>query len=143
MKELRVIGSYVNYRNLALLCDLMTQRGTLMAITRHAINRADTGALMRCSFEETVEILMEAAAGEKDDCHGIAENVMLGQMAMGTGAFEVTLDIDMLKDAIVDHGLPTTEKTIQNSQHPQLPIPTTETNHHHPTQQPNPPSPPL
>lgn len=112
MKELRGViefdGSYVNYRHLALLCDLMTHRGTLMAITRHGINRADTGALMRCSFEETVEILMEAAAvGEKDDCHGIAENVMFGQMApMGTGAFEVALDIDMLKDAIVDHRLP-------------------------------------
>lgn len=112
MKELRSViefdGSYVNYRHLALLCDLMTHRGSLMAITRHGINRADTGALMRCSFEETVEILMEAAAvGEKDDCHGVAENVMFGQMApMGTGSFEVALDIDMLKDAIVDHHLP-------------------------------------
>jgi DNA-directed RNA polymerase II subunit RPB1 len=112
MRELRGViefdGSYVNYRHLALLCDLMTHRGSLMAITRHGINRADTGALMRCSFEETVEILMEAAAvGEKDDCHGVAENVMFGQMApMGTGSFEVALDIDMLKDAIVDHRLP-------------------------------------
>jgi DNA-directed RNA polymerase II subunit RPB1 len=112
MKELRNViefdGSYVNYRHLALLCDLMTQRGFLMAITRHGINRADTGALMRSSFEETVEILMEAAAvGERDDCHGIAENVMFGQMApMGTGAFEVALDMDMLKDVIVDHRLP-------------------------------------
>ena len=112
LKELRGViefdSAYVNYRHLALLCDLMTHRGTLMAITRHGINRADTGALMRCSFEETVEILMEAAAvGEKDDCHGIAENVMFGQMApMGTGSFEVALDIDMLKDAIVDHRLP-------------------------------------
>ena len=112
MKELRGViefdGSYVNYRHLALLCDLMTHRGSLMAITRHGINRADTGALMRCSFEETVEILMEAAAvGEKDDCHGIAENVMFGQMApMGTGAFDVALDIDMLKDVIVDHRIP-------------------------------------
>lgn len=112
LRELRNViefdGSYVNYRHLSLLCDLMTQRGSLMAITRHGINRADTGALMRCSFEETVEILMEAAAvGEKDDCHGVAENVMFGQMApMGTGAFEVALDIDMLKDAIVDHRLP-------------------------------------
>ena len=80
MKELRGVikfdGSYVNYCHLALLCNLMTQRGTLMTITRHSINRADTGALMRCSFKETVEILMEAAAvGEKDDCHDIAENI--------------------------------------------------------------------
>ena len=109
LKELRSViefdGSYVNYRHLALLCDLMTNRGSLMAITRHGINRTDTGALMRCSFEETVEILMEAAAvGEKDDCYGVAENVLFGQMApMGTGSFDVALDMDMLKDVIVDH----------------------------------------
>lgn len=47
-------GSYVNYRHLALLCDTMTCRGHLMAITRHGINRQDTGPLMKCSFEETV-----------------------------------------------------------------------------------------
>ena len=66
-------GSYVNYRHLALLCDIMTTQGHLMAITRHGINRTNQGALMRCTFEETVEILMEAAAmGNVDDCHGVA-----------------------------------------------------------------------
>lgn len=98
-------GSYVNHRHLALLCDIMTTRGILMAITRHGINRNDTGALMRCSFEETVEILLEAAAsGELDDCRGISENIMLGQLApMGTGEFDVFLDEDMLSDVIVDN----------------------------------------
>lgn len=111
LKELRSViefdGSYVNYRHLALLCDVMTNRGNLMAITRHGINRADTGALMRCSFEETVEILMEAAAvGEKDDCYGVAENILFGQMApMGTGAFDVTLDKKMLMDVVIDPSL--------------------------------------
>ncbi|KAA1106701.1 DNA-directed RNA polymerase II subunit rpb1 [Puccinia graminis f. sp. tritici] len=112
LKELRNViefdGSYVNYRHLALLCDLMTNRGSLMAITRHGINRTDTGPLMRCSFEETVEILMDAAAlGEKDHCTGVAENVLLGQLApMGTGAFDVALDLEMLKDVVIDHRLP-------------------------------------
>lgn len=101
-------GSYVNYRHLALLCDLMTTQGHLMAITRHGINRTNQGALMRCTFEETVEILMEAAAmGNVDDCHGVAENVILGQMApMGTGSFNVQLDVEMLKDVIVDYRMP-------------------------------------
>lgn len=49
-------GSYVNYRHLALLCDIMTCKGHLMAITRHGVNRQDLGALMRCSFEETVSL---------------------------------------------------------------------------------------
>ncbi|KAI9660921.1 MAG: DNA-directed RNA polymerase II subunit RPB1 [Bathelium mastoideum] len=91
-------GSYVNFRHMQVLVDVMTARGSLMAITRHGINRADTGALMRCSFEETVEILLEAAAlGELDDCRGISENVMLGQLApMGTGEHEVLLHQKML-----------------------------------------------
>lgn len=76
LRELRNViefdGSYVNYRHLCLLCDVMTQKGHLMAITRHGINRAETSALMRCSFEETVEILIDAAgAGEVDVCKGM------------------------------------------------------------------------
>ena len=38
-----------------------------MAITRHGINRQEVGALMRCSFEETVDILMEAAVHAEVD----------------------------------------------------------------------------
>ena len=45
----------------------MTSRGYLMAITRHGINRQNTGPLLRASFEETVDILMEAAAHSECD----------------------------------------------------------------------------
>ncbi|KAI3324479.1 DNA-directed RNA polymerase II subunit RPB1 [Xylariaceae sp. AK1471] len=109
LNELRRVlafdGSYVNERHLALLVDVMTYRGSIAAVTRHGINRADTGALMRCSFEETVEILLEAASlGELDDCRGISENVMLGQLApMGTGHFHVFLDPKMLDTVISDN----------------------------------------
>jgi DNA-directed RNA polymerase II subunit RPB1 len=98
-------GSYVNYRHMALLVDVMTSRGHLMAITRHGINRADTGALMRCSFEETVEILLEAAAvAELDDCKGVSENIMLGQVApLGTGSFDIYVDDEVLSTLPVDY----------------------------------------
>ncbi|PVU90271.1 hypothetical protein BB559_000101 [Furculomyces boomerangus] len=97
-------SSYVNYRHLGLLVELMTTRGRLSAITRHGINRADTGALMRCTFEETVEILTDAAAsGDVDHCKGVAENIILGQMVpLGTGSFDVVLDEDMLQHAVLD-----------------------------------------
>jgi DNA-directed RNA polymerase II subunit RPB1 len=109
LKELGMVlsfdGSYVNHRHMALLVDIMTQRGLLMAITRHGINRNDTGALMRCSFEETVEILLEAAGfGELDDCRGVSENIMLGQLApMGTGEFDVVMDNSMLLTMVEDN----------------------------------------
>lgn len=54
-------------RHLAILCDVMTCRGHLMAITRHGINRTDASPLAQCSFEETVDILLRAAMfAEKD-----------------------------------------------------------------------------
>lgn len=98
-------GSYVNHRHLALLVDVMTVRGYLTPVTRHGINRADNGALMRCSFEETVEILLDAAAfGELDDCRGVSENLILGQMApAGTGEFDVFLDQSMLNTLVSNH----------------------------------------
>ena len=42
---------------------------------------------MRCSFEETVDILMQAASGaENDPLTGISENIMLGQQIPGGGS---------------------------------------------------------
>ncbi len=89
-------GSYVNYRHLALLCDVMTTNGHLMAITRHGINRQDLSPIMKSTFEETVEVLIEAAAhAEYDPLRGVSETILLGQLAkIGTGAFEVHLDVD-------------------------------------------------
>lgn len=99
---LQFYGLYVNYRHLALLCDVMTAKGHLMAITRHGINRQDTGALMRCSFEETVDVLLEAAGhAEVDPLRGVSENIILGQLPrMGTGCFDLLLDAEKCKQGI-------------------------------------------
>lgn len=56
---LQFYGLYVNYRHLALLCDVMTAKGHLMAITRHGINRQDTGALMRLVNADHVSISLK------------------------------------------------------------------------------------
>lgn len=108
LKELRNViefdGSYVNYRHLALLCDVMTKHGKLMPITRHGINRGESGPFMRASFEETTEILLDAAAnGAVDRCRGVTENVLLGQMApVGTGQFNVIANNRITRKAGVD-----------------------------------------
>jgi DNA-directed RNA polymerase II subunit RPB1 len=106
LRELRNVisfdGAYVNYRHLAILADVMTYRGHLMAITRHGINRVETGCLMRCSFEETADILLEAATfSELDPLSGVSENILLGQLPpLGTGCFDLFLNESKLKDAI-------------------------------------------
>jgi len=133
LDELRVVisfdGSYVNYRHLAILCDTMTYRGHLMAITRHGINRNDTGPMMRCSFEETVDILLDAAVfAEGDPLRGVTENIMLGQLApIGTGDCALYLNDQMLQQAIelqlpsymegVDFGMSPTRSPITGTPH--------------------------
>lgn len=98
---LRPYDVYVNYRHIAILCDVMTQRGILTAITRHGINRVELGPLRKCSFEETVEILLEAGLfSETDHLTGITENIMVGQLApFGTGSFDLLLDINKVLTA--------------------------------------------
>jgi DNA-directed RNA polymerase II subunit RPB1 len=106
LNEVRAVisfdNAYVNYRHLALLVDVMTQQGTIMPITRHGINRGERSSIMRCSFEETVEILMEAAAfAEADQLKGVSENVLLGKLIPGgTGEFDLLLNQSMLKHAM-------------------------------------------
>eukprot|EP00933_Yihiella_yeosuensis_P079066 TRINITY_DN9115_c0_g3_i4.p1 TRINITY_DN9115_c0_g3~~TRINITY_DN9115_c0_g3_i4.p1 ORF type:complete len:946 (+),score=194.66 TRINITY_DN9115_c0_g3_i4:629-3466(+) len=87
-------GSYVNYRHLGTMCDVMTNRGHVMAITRHGVNRTNMGPLMKCSFEETVEILMDAAIyNEVDHMRSVSENIIFGQLVpIGTGAFDLHMD---------------------------------------------------
>lgn len=102
LNELRHVlsfdGSYVNYRHIAVLVDTMTCRGSLTAMTRHGINRVnDIGTFTKCSFEETVEVLTDAAIfSEIDTLKGISDNIILGQtIPAGTGVIDVIYDNDM------------------------------------------------
>ena len=93
-------GIYVNYRHLTTLVDMMSLRGRLTSITRTGINRVDSGVLRKCTFEETVEILLEGSVlAEKDCLLGVSENVIMGQMApVGTGSFGVSLDPQVIEE---------------------------------------------
>ena len=93
----------INYRHYTTLIDTMSQRGYLMPVSRVGINRSDaSGPLMRCSFEETVKVLMGAAAfGERDPVRGVSANLIVGNQArIGTGLFDLMLDTASLKYAI-------------------------------------------
>lgn len=84
-------GRYINARHVTTVVNTMTCRGFLMPLSRHGINRVEKGPLVRCSFEETVEVLFDAAIfGEYDDVNGVTPNIMLGQRCpVGTGVLDV------------------------------------------------------
>ena len=111
LSELRNVisfdGSYVNYRHLACLVDVMTMNGYLMAIDRHGINRASNGPLLKASFEETVDMLMEAACfAEEQKLEGVTENIMMGALAKaGTGDMDLLLNVKEIKKNAMSSGI--------------------------------------
>lgn len=81
-------GEYICERHIALLCSTMTHLGYLLPISRHGLNRIpDNGPLARCSFEECIDQLFEAALfAETDGCQDITAAIMTGQRGkVGTG----------------------------------------------------------
>ena len=96
--ELSGVG--VDFRHLSLLVDTMTNRGTLLSINRHGINRSDIGPFAKCSFEETSDMLIKAGLfGEYDKINGVSANVILGQIApCGTGDSKILIDEEKLSN---------------------------------------------
>ncbi|KNH03665.1 RNA polymerase IIA largest subunit [Perkinsela sp. CCAP 1560/4] len=109
MKEMRSVyekyGIEVSYRHFAMLAEIMTHRGGITPLTRQGIgNNADAnGPLMRATYEQQLEVLMEGAAySEREEMKGVSANVMLGQSIIGgTGKlFDLNLDEKLIMKAI-------------------------------------------
>ena len=90
----------LTYRHVGLLSDFMTNKGYIMPIDRHGINRGNAGPLAKSSFEETIEQLLNAGVyGKVDNMDGVSANIMMGQLApAGTGFPQFLLDEKMLME---------------------------------------------
>jgi len=99
INELMESAAPVNYRHIALLVDVMTNRGNILSVNRFGINRGDIGPLAKCSFEETTDKLIKAGVfAEYDKINGVSANVMLGQIApCGTGDVGVIMDQTLIE----------------------------------------------
>jgi DNA-directed RNA polymerase II subunit RPB1 len=101
-------GGYINHHHLGILCDRMTINEGMVSIFRHGINKDDIGPIAKASFEETSDMLLNAAKhGELDELKGVSANVMCGQEGYyGTSSFQVylnTKDInDMEEECVID-----------------------------------------
>lgn len=104
--------SDINPRHVLLLADTMTLGGGLQSINRHGINRGDIGPLAKCSFEETTDMLTNAAMfADVDRVNGVSASIMLGQVPPGgTGGVHPVLDESLLVDEVfVEHPKATDE----------------------------------
>ena len=79
-------GTYVDDRHLMVIVDTICRGGGLMPLNRHGINRTDASPLMRCSFEETSDVLCESAVySETENALGTTTSIMTAAAQLGTG----------------------------------------------------------
>jgi len=92
-------GLDVDIRHIMLLADMMTRTGSLRQIGRHGIAGEKPSVLARAAFEITVKNLFDAgASGEIDSIRGVAENVIIGQVApVGTALVELRMNPTKIK----------------------------------------------
>lgn len=90
-KVMNFYGIQVNYRHLGLLGDTMTYRGKIMAINRHGLNHTKVGPLKKCTFEETVDMLLDAGKESMyDDLSSVSASLIVGKLGkFGTGVFDL------------------------------------------------------
>lgn len=93
-------NTYADFRHIELLVDFITRRGVLTAITRHGVGATDAGPLTKCSFEQTVQKIVQAGMfGETDHMTGVSANVMMGQTTpCGTGNSQILWDLSATDD---------------------------------------------
>ena len=91
-------GIYINDRHLNILVDVMTNKGYIMSIDRHGINRSENGPLARSSFEETTDQLVKAGIyAQTDNMISVTANIMTGQKAkFGTNMSNLIQDLDLM-----------------------------------------------
>ncbi len=93
-------GIYINDRHLNILVDVMTNKGYIMSIDRHGINRSETGPLARSSFEETTDQLVKAGIySQVDNMVSVTANIMTGQKAkFGTHMSSIIQDMKLITE---------------------------------------------
>lgn len=94
-KELKKVlsfnDSYVSPRHILLLADTMGRSGNMCGLIRQKMSSMGNGVLHQASFEQTMEVLENAAIfGHIDTLSGVTEKNMVGQpITVGTGAFDI------------------------------------------------------
>jgi len=124
-KVLNQSGASIGRRHIELLADSMTFQGKISSVNRYGIDRNETGPLAKASFEESVNNFFIAAVNGEKDQMGVSSSIMAGKTAhMGTGYFDVMLDVEASQKALPMKDPITEYKMKQLLSVPTVPFPT-------------------
>jgi len=100
IKEIgNIFPDALNFHHVAIICDLMTHTGTVTSIDRFGLNKLNIGVLSKATFEETMEILTDAAYyNQSDHLKNVSSSIMLGKpFKGGTGMSQIMMDNEILE----------------------------------------------
>lgn len=81
------VDSYINIRHIQLLVDVMLYTGSISSISRYGVHKNQSGALTKCSFEESLDQFLKAGIyGEDEDINGVSGAIICGKISnIGSG----------------------------------------------------------
>ena len=101
-KVLNSDGTFINYRHIDLLVDMMTYTGNITSVSRHGI-KGRVSPMARASFEESMDNFVRAGVyGEYEMTKSISSSIMLGKNTrIGTGMVDLLYQVND-NDGVVD-----------------------------------------
>jgi DNA-directed RNA polymerase beta' subunit len=106
LNNIKSVVSGVNSCHIELLVDKMTFKGRPSSITRYTMKTNAVGPLSKATFEQSVDILLDAAfKGERDPINGVSAAIITGnRVRIGTGMPELLIDFERInKDHTVSY----------------------------------------
>lgn len=90
------LDSYINIRHVQLLVDVMLYTGSISSISRYGVHKNQSGALTKCSFEESLDQILKAGIyGEKELINGVSGAIICGKVSnVGTGLCDLIYNAD-------------------------------------------------
>lgn len=94
-----IFSDEINYHHLSIVADLMTHTGIVTSIDRFGLRKLNIGVLAKATFEETMEILTDAAIfNQSDHLKNVSSSIMLGKpFKGGTGLCQIMMDNQALE----------------------------------------------
>lgn len=90
------VDSYINLRHIQLLVDVMLYTGSISSISRYGVHKNQSGALTKCSFEESLDQFLKAGMyGEDEDINGVSGAIICGKVStIGSGLCDLVYKTD-------------------------------------------------
>ena len=91
----------MNHHHVSITCDFMTHSGNVTSVDRFGLRKLNSGVLAKATFEESMDLLTDAAFyNQSDVLSNVSSSILLGKpFSGGTGLCNLRMDISKLENS--------------------------------------------